>query len=201
MTERWVLNASPIIVLARIGQEHLLRALTNGVMVPRAVVTEIEAGPADDPARHLIAEGYLTIVEAAPVPEILAWDLGAGETAVLSYALSKPGWMAILDDAAARKCARSFGLRFKGTLAVVILAKQRGLIPSATEVLCSLLNTGFHLDENVIREALSRTVGEKLKKSRPKAAGNTPYLDRYGRDLTREAREGKLGPVIGIHPR
>ena len=29
MTERWVLNASPLIVLARVGQEHLLRALAD----------------------------------------------------------------------------------------------------------------------------------------------------------------------------
>ncbi len=161
MTERWVLNASPIIVLARIGQEHLLHTLADEVVVPRAVAVEIEAGPADDPARQAIAGGHLTIVETEPEPDVLAWDLGSGETAVLSYALSKPGWTAILDDAMARKCARSFGLRFKGTLAVVILAKQRGLIPSAADVLRSLLNTGFYLNEEVIREALSRTVGEK----------------------------------------
>jgi len=161
VTEQWVLNASPLIVLARVGQEHLLHTLADEVVVPRAVAVEIEAGPADDPVRQVMAGGYFTIVEAIPVPEVLAWDLGAGETAVLSYALSKPGWTVILDDAAARKCARSFGLRLKGTLAVVILAKQRGSIPSATDVLRSLLNTGFRLDENVIREALSRTVGEK----------------------------------------
>jgi len=161
VTERWVLNASPLIVLARVGQEHLFHILADEVVVPRAVAVEIEAGPADDPARQVIAGGYLAIVEAAPVPEILAWDLGAGETAVLSYALRKPGWTVVLDDAAARKCAQSFGLRLKGTLAVVILAKQRGLIPSATDVLRSLLDIGFRLDENIIREALSRTVGEK----------------------------------------
>ncbi len=161
MTEQWVLNASPLIVLARVGQEHLFHTLADEVVVPRAVAIEIEAGPADDPARQVIAGGRLTIVEAMPVPEILAWDLGAGEAAVLSYALRKPGWTVILDDAAARKCARSLGLRLKGTLAVVILAKQRGLIPSATDILRSLLNIGFRLDEKVIREALSRTVGEK----------------------------------------
>ncbi len=161
MTERWVLNASPLIVLARVGQEHLFHTLADEVVVPRAVAVEIEAGPADDPARQVIAGGHFAIVEAVPVPEVLAWDLGAGETAVLSHALRKPGWTVILDDAAARKCARSFGLRLKGTLAVVILAKERGLIPSATDVLRSLLNIGFRLDENVIREALSRTVGEK----------------------------------------
>ncbi|MBC8263357.1 MAG: DUF3368 domain-containing protein [Anaerolineales bacterium] len=161
MTERWVLNASPLIVLARVGQEHLFHILTDELAIPRAVAVEIEAGPANDPARQAIAGGYFAIVEAIPVPEVLAWDLGAGETAVLSYALRKPEWTVILDDAAARRCARSFGLRLKGTLAVVILAKQQGLIPSAADVLRSVLNIGFRLDENVVREALSRTVGEK----------------------------------------
>ena len=83
-----------------------------------------------------------------------------GETAVLSFALAEPGWTVILDHAAARKCARSFGRSFKGTLAIVILAKQRGLVSSAADVLRSLLTVGFRLDEQVVQEALSRTVGE-----------------------------------------
>lgn len=70
-----------------------------------------------------------------PTPELAAWDLGAGETAVLSYALANPGWVAILDDGAARKCAVTFGIAVRGSLAVVILAKKRGLIPQAKQVL------------------------------------------------------------------
>jgi len=57
VTERWVLNgrayaaqASPLIVLARVGQEHLFRALSDDMVVPRAVVKEIKAGPVDDRA-------------------------------------------------------------------------------------------------------------------------------------------------------
>jgi predicted nucleic acid-binding protein len=161
VSERWVLNASPIIVLARVGQEHLFDALADEVVVPRAVAKEIEAGPADDPARRSIAGGQFTIVDATPAPEVLAWDLGGGETAVLSCAMEESDWTVILDDAAARKCARSFDLPFKGTLAVVILARQRGLIPSAADVLRSLLGSGFHLDEDIIREVLARTVGER----------------------------------------
>lgn len=161
MSERWVLNASPIIVLARVGQEHLFDALAHEVVVPRAVVDEIQAGPTGDPARQVVASGQFTLVAATPVPEVLAWDLGTGETAVLSYALEESGWTVILDDAAARKCAQSFGLSVKGTLAVVILAKQHGLIPSAADVLRSLLKYGFRLEEGVIREVLSRTVDEE----------------------------------------
>jgi predicted nucleic acid-binding protein len=160
VAERWVLNASPLIVLASIGQEHLFQALTDEIIIPRAVAEEIEAGPAGDPARQIIAAGQLPVVEATLSPEVMAWDLGIGETAVLSFALAEPSWTVILDDAAARNCARSLGLSLKGTLAIVILAKQRGLIPSAAEILRSLLMIGFRLDERVIREALSRTVGE-----------------------------------------
>jgi len=34
VTEQWVLNASPLIVLARVGQEHLLHTLADEVVVP-----------------------------------------------------------------------------------------------------------------------------------------------------------------------
>jgi predicted nucleic acid-binding protein len=139
VSERWVLNASPVIVLARVGQEHLLDALADELVIPHQVGQEIEAGPADDPARRAIAGGQFSVVDVAAAPEILAWDLVDGETAVLSYAVEEPEWTVIVDDAAARKCAQSFGLRLMGTLAVVILAKRRGLIPSAADILRSLV--------------------------------------------------------------
>jgi len=73
--ERWVLNASPIIVLARVGQEALFDALADEVVVPRAVAEEIGAGPVDDPARRAIAGGRFAIVYAAPRPEVLECPL------------------------------------------------------------------------------------------------------------------------------
>ncbi len=110
MSECWVLNASPIIVLARVGQEHLFDALADEVAVPQAVVDEIQAVPAGDPGRQAVASGRFPVVDTTLAPEVLAWDLGIGETAVLSYALEESGWTVIVDDAAARKCAQSFGL-------------------------------------------------------------------------------------------
>ena len=161
MAEHWVLNASPLIVLARIGRQNLLPALADQIVVPQAVAAEIQAGPAQDQARQALATGQFTIVDTpSPPPELLSWDLGSGETSVLSLAIAEPTWTVILDDAAARKCARSFSLSVKGTLAIVLLAKQRGLIPSAAQTIQALINVGFRLDDQVIREALAHTVGE-----------------------------------------
>lgn len=161
MPEQWVVNASPLILLARVGREDLLRDLPDRVVVPWAVAAEINAGPEDDPARHALARGQFQIVDTpAPLTEILTWDLGAGETAVLSLAASEPNWTAILDDAAARKCALSFSIGIKGTRAVVILAKRRGLVTSAADLIRALQSVGYRIDNRLVREALSRTVGE-----------------------------------------
>ena len=69
MAERWVLNASPIIVLGKVGQAHLFAELAEDLVVPTAVMDEITARPADDPARLYLQEpGHLKIVEAPGAP-------------------------------------------------------------------------------------------------------------------------------------
>lgn len=161
MPEQWVANASPLIVLGKIGQLNLLTQLPQRVVVPAAVVAEILAGPEGDAARLAIQSDMFTKVNPPTIPqELAAWDLGAGETSVLAYALAHPGWIAIFDDGAARKCAKTFGISVKGTLAVVILAKKRGLIPSASKVLHAIREAGLRLDERLIRAVLQQSVGE-----------------------------------------
>jgi len=162
MPEFWVVNASPLIGLGKINYLELLMKLPDGVVVPSDVAAEIKAGPEGDAARLAIESGSFNLVEAPdPEPEMAAWDLGRGEISVLAYALANTGWTAILDDSVARKCAHSFGIPFKGTLSVVILAKRRGLIPSASRVLHTLQEAGLHLDERTVRIALRDTVGER----------------------------------------
>jgi len=116
--------------LAHIGAEHLFSVLADEVVVPRAVALEVEEGPVEDRARQALATGQFTLVDTPPSPvELLAWDLGSGENAVLSLALTEAGWTAILDDAAARSCARSFSVHVRGALGVVRLPDSGGSSP------------------------------------------------------------------------
>ena len=128
--------------------------------MPETVLAEINAGPADDPARQYLAEASLIVVSVAPGPLITAWDLGAGESAVLAHTLAHPGWKAVIDDGAARRCARALAIPFVGTLGIIIRARQTGLIPQAAPLLKELKNRGFRLDDGVIRIALQETLGE-----------------------------------------
>ena len=158
--DRWVVNASPLICLAKAGYVDLLLKLPDEIIIPQTVVEEIQAGHSGDPAQQVFSTGKFPLVAVPAAAEVLAWDLGKGETAVLSYALANPGWVAILDDRAARKCARCFSIPYKGTLAVVILAKKKGLVNSAADALRALQAAGLRLDDDIIRDALKQIVGE-----------------------------------------
>jgi predicted nucleic acid-binding protein len=90
----------------------------------------------------------------------MAWDLGAGESAVLTYALHNPDWKAVLDDGAARRCAHTLSIPLLGTLGIILRARQSNFIPAAAPVLKALINQGFRLDDDLIRAVLAKTVQE-----------------------------------------
>jgi predicted nucleic acid-binding protein len=85
-----VVNASPLIFLARIERLDLLASLAKLLVVPEAVIREIQAGSNRDGAADRVH------------------DLVSGSEVVL-------------DDLAARRCARSLDLPMIGTLGVVLL--------------------------------------------------------------------------------
>ena len=114
----------------------------------------------DDRARQIIGQWPAIDVPTIPT-ELIAWDLGAGETAVLAHAHANSDWTAIIDDGAARKCARSFKISVKGTLGIIISARQQGLVSSAAELLRQLKAIHFHLDDRLIAEVLAQTVNEE----------------------------------------
>ncbi len=114
----------------------------------------------DAGARALTSVSWLTVVPSVPVPSVIqAWDLGDGESAVLAWAHSHPGSTAIIDDAAARRCADTLNIPLRGTLGLSLLAKQRGVVALARPVVEQLRAAGLYLSDEIIIQALA-LVGE-----------------------------------------
>lgn len=160
MSKQWVVNASPLILLAKVNHLNLLDQLSESYIVPEAVATEILAGPSDDPARQFLESTSINIIPVKPHPLIITWDLGAGETAVLSHALRNPPHKVIIDDGAARRCAHTHGIPIAGTLAIIITATQQQLIPSAKPVLQTLISYGFRIHDSILQQVLKETLNE-----------------------------------------
>lgn len=158
MPDVLVVNASPLILLSRIGRLDLLPALGGQVVVPQSVLAELQAGNHVDGAADAVrANPALVIVPDVAVPgSLLAWDLGAGETQVLSHCLQRKGAVAILDDRAARRCAGAFDLPMLGTLGVVVRAKRQGLVPEAKPLLEALMSHGLRLKPEFLRAVLQK---------------------------------------------
>jgi predicted nucleic acid-binding protein len=149
-----VVNASPLILLFRIGALHLLQAAAPRLIVPDAVLAELQAKH-DGCAAAVISTFWLQVVTAPPPSAaVTAADLGAGETAVLAYAEANPGTAAILDDRAARRLAAQLTIPTRGTLGVVLLAKRQARIPAARPVVEALVAVGMYLPSKTIDDAL-----------------------------------------------
>lgn len=161
MAERPAVNASPLIFLSRASLLNLLQLVSPEVVVPEAVATEIRRRGASDPTAQAIADiAWLAVVQPPPIPpHIQAWGLGQGESSVLTWAHAYPGTEAIIDDLAARRCAAAFNIPVRGTLGLVLMAKQRGRIPAARPILMQLRQGGMYLSDRVMNQALA-LVGE-----------------------------------------
>ena len=65
----------------------------------------------------------------------------------------------MVDDRAARRCAKTLDIQTLGTGGMLILAKRRGLIESISESLSKLQDAGLWLSVE-IAELLKRQAGE-----------------------------------------
>lgn len=158
---RLVVNTSPLIHLAEAGLLQLLSDTAPTIWVPEPVAREIRAyGDQDPTSRALTAHAWLEVRPVpAPSPQILAWDLGAGESAVIELARAFSGSTVVIDDLAGRRCAEALGIPLRGTVGLVLAARRAGRLDAARPVLERLRDGGMYLSDAVLQRAL-RLVGE-----------------------------------------
>ena len=89
----------------------------------------------------------------------MPWGIDLGESEVLTFALENSGYRAVIDDAAARKVAKSLNIPFMGTLGILVLAKKQGLITSIDEPIQYLKKAGLWLSNDLI-QVLKEQVNE-----------------------------------------
>ena len=89
----------------------------------------------------------------------LVTNLGDGEKEVLALGLETPDSLLILDDRHARRYALALGLKISGTLGVILLAKERGILEAVKPALARLEALGFRLGHKT-RQSVLELAGE-----------------------------------------
>ncbi|OIO73042.1 MAG: hypothetical protein AUJ85_09025 [Elusimicrobia bacterium CG1_02_37_114] len=146
-----ITNTSPIFYLHRLGLLWVLEKLYKKIVVPQAVILELEEGKLQGEDIPNLAEYPWILtqqVKSAQHLKLVA-DLGPGESEVLALALQNPNSLVILDEKIARSIAELAGLNFTGTIGVILKAKNQGYISSVTEVIEQLFSIGFRISDKM----------------------------------------------------
>jgi hypothetical protein len=84
----------------------------------------------------------------------------AGQASAIA-ASAEWGCGVLMDDKAGRRMAKNFGVASIGTVGVLVLARQKILLPAIRPLLDQLTQPGYFLGNQLIDTALA-TVGEQL---------------------------------------
>ncbi len=93
-------------------------------------------------------------VRANKTQVINAANLGRGEQEAIALYIELSADLLIIDDARAKKTAYANGLEVIGSVGILLLAKQRGLIDKISPMLNLLAVSDIHLGSNIIEKAL-----------------------------------------------
>ncbi|QDA30742.1 DUF3368 domain-containing protein [Thermococcus indicus] len=159
---RAVVNSSPLIFLAKLGLLSILDELFDEVYITDAVYHEtVIEGVAHEEALDIAGAGFLKKVSAKNqrLVKFLLEMIDHGEAETIAFALENEIDLVVLDDKDARKVARGFGLRVTGTLGLLILAKERGLIGEVRPYVEELRKRGFRISDEIVEKIL-KSAGE-----------------------------------------
>lgn len=163
-----VADSSPLVYLSRVGVLHILEVLFGEVVVPRVVWDEAVERRTSAPGIHALRQANWIRVIDSPLPQL---DLGLdpGETAAILLAESLHADLLLIDERPGRKVAQDRGLVVRGTLGVLVQARQSELLPALKPVFDALVAEGFRIAPALVREALAH-VGEGSEPANAKSA-------------------------------
>jgi predicted nucleic acid-binding protein len=139
-----VADTTCLIALERIGKLDLLQSLFFSVIIPPEVAREFKNPPEWLAVRSSSNANVLASLKS---------QVDDGEAAAIALA-HELNLAVILDDRAGRSAAKQFGLSVMGTIGLLVMAKQRGLIRTVRPFVDDLARHGFYMTEDLKEEVL-----------------------------------------------
>ncbi|MEI8372823.1 MAG: DUF3368 domain-containing protein [Planctomycetota bacterium] len=123
-----VADSSPLIVLINIEQIDVLPKLFGQVVIPLEVLSELKQSNRPAGVRSFVASRPAWLLERVPATVESIPSLHAGELAAISLAQELKADLLLIDEACGRKAAADRHIPFAGTIGVLELAADKGLL-------------------------------------------------------------------------
>ena len=146
MSKIVISDTSCFIVLSKIGHLELLQQLFSNIITTPEIANEfgetlpdwVEIVSVQDKHKQRLFENQVDI----------------GEASAMALALEIENSLLIIDDYKARRLAKNLNIDYKGTIGIIILAKQKGIIDSIKPVLAKIKETDFRISSDLELQAL-----------------------------------------------
>ena len=156
-----IVNNTPLVALWILGRLDLLRELYDEVLIPQAVYEEFVATERAVRQAALGSAPWIRpVLLANPQRARVYIGLDLGEAEVLALAEERAARLVIIDELKGRRYAQRLEMPLTGTLGLLLLAKERGLVANLAPLLVELQEAGLYLSAALIDRAL-RLAGEK----------------------------------------
>ena len=147
-----IIDAGPLIALAKVDSLFVPRRLFSRCRIPEAVWLECRRKQGEDSRRieQAVGEGWLR-VEPATNAGHFPPSLGQGEIEAMQLALETGQALLVLDDRLARREAKRRGLDYIGTARMLFLAEHGSIIDDAETVMQRMSERGYRISPSVVQ--------------------------------------------------
>ena len=148
LSEIIISDTSTLLALYEIGEISVLQRMFGKIVTTSTVQREFEY-----PLPSWIVVRDPPTEEVRRVQEQFKLDLG--ETTAIALALSLPESTLLIDETAGRHAAKKLGIQITGTLGILLIAKEQGIVSTIRPLIQKLQDNNFRMSETLIAEVLT----------------------------------------------
>ena len=150
-----VINATPLIALSLTDHLQLLNQLFAEVYVPKSVYEEVVIQGRQRPGSDAVRKADWLVIQqptlTSPIPvALMGLDIGEQDVILLGQEL-EADWL-VIDERLGRKIAQAMGFQVKGTLGLLLVACQLGILSrqDAAQIVDTLSSSSIRLSPRLI---------------------------------------------------
>lgn len=156
---RVICDTNIIIDLAKIHNLDLLKNFFNEVLIPDEVKEELLAGERSGPEDDDIIKAIDEWIMVKKINDLLAFEslkahIGKGESASIVLYMEIQADLLAINDLKARGIAQAMGINVIGTLGILRLAKDAGLLKKIKPLLDELRKIGAYISGELYKRIL-----------------------------------------------